>query len=145
MRQPPCLLVGCLASWHNRVAVLFVSAVAGHVCRTSATRGCARCCGRRASSSAVKDLEGLQDPAYAAKTARIEHLYAIADRAIAPARATAGDLLRGRVWAAQPAAPARPAMGGDQRQEQRARPGAAALPARDLYPHQRGAAPVRRL
>jgi hypothetical protein len=38
-------------------------------------------------SSAAENLEGLQRPAVRAKKARIEHLYAIADREIAPGAA----------------------------------------------------------
>ena len=60
-------------------------------------------------------------------------------------RRPGGDLLRGRVRAAEPAAPARTAVGRGQRQGQRTWPGAAAPDARHLHPHRRGAAPVRRL
>ena len=62
----------------------------------------------------LKTWKGSKDPRYAAKKARIEHLYAIADRDVVP---NAG--------------------------EPRTRPAAAA--ARDLHPHRRGPAPVRRL
>ena len=73
-------------------------------------------------------------------------MYAIADREIAPAHGDPeivfcvdefGPLnLQPPAWAA---------VGRGQRQEQRARPGAAAADARDLHADRRGAAPVRRL
>ena len=40
--------------------------------------------------STPEDLEGLKDPRYAAKKARIEHLYATADRDVAPVRRRPG-------------------------------------------------------
>jgi hypothetical protein len=42
--------------------------------------GCALCSARRASFFSARNLEYLQGPYYAAKKARIEDLYAIADR-----------------------------------------------------------------
>jgi transposase len=87
----------------------------------------------------VKTWKASRDPEYAAKKARVEHLYAIAGRDVAPgARRAGGDLLRGWVRAAEPAATARAAVGGGQREGQGAGPGAAAADARDLYPDRGG-------
>ena len=94
----------------------------------------------------LKTWKASKDPRYAAKKARIEHLYEIADRDVAP---DAGDPevvfcvdefgplnLQPRPW---------PALGRGQRQEQGTRTCPAAADARDLHPYRRGAAPVRRL
>ena len=91
----------------------------------------------------VKTWKASKDPYYAAKKARVEHLYAIADREVVPDSGEPDvDLLRGRVRAAEPAAPARTALGRGQREAQGTEPGAAAADARHLYPHRGGPAPV---
>ena len=94
----------------------------------------------------LKTWKASTDPRYAAKKARIEHLYAIADREVVP---DAGDPevifcadefgplnlqpRPGRQWAA---------ISGKSKEPGRA---AAAADARDLHPHRRGPAPARRL
>jgi transposase len=91
----------------------------------------------------LKTWKASKDPRYAAKKARIEHLYAIADRDVAPDAGDPEVVLDefgplnlqprpGRHWAAisgkskEPGRPPRPRL-------------------RDLHPHRRGPAPVRRL
>ena len=94
----------------------------------------------------IKTWKASADPHYAAKKARIEHLYAIADGEVVPDPGEPEVIFcvdefgplnlqprPGRQWAA---------VSGKR---QGARPRAAAADARHLYPHRRGAAPVRRL
>ena len=94
----------------------------------------------------IKTWKASKDPHYAAKKARVEHLYAIADGEVTPA---AGDpavvFCVDEFGPLEPPASSRPALGRDRRQEQGARSRAAAPDARDLYPHRRGPAPARRL
>jgi hypothetical protein len=104
------------------------------------------------SFQAVKTWKTSADPDYAAKKARVEHLYAITDGEVAPSPgdpAVASCITYefgplnlqprpGRHWAA-----VRPELGCGQRQEQGTWPGAAAPAARRLSPYRRGAAPVR--
>jgi transposase len=92
----------------------------------------------------LKTWKTSADPDYAAKKARIEHLYAIADREVIPDEGEP-EVIFCVDEVAEPAAPARAAVGRGQREERRARPGAPAPDARYLYPHRRGAAPVRRV
>ena len=95
--------------------------------------------------SGREDLEGVRRPGLAAKKARVDHMYAIAD---GEAAAGPGDpergLMRGRIRAAEPTAPPEPAVGPPRRRRPRAGRGAAAADPGDLPPHQRDAAPVRR-
>ena len=94
----------------------------------------------------LKTWKASKDPRYAAKKARIEHLYAIADREVTPEAGEPEvifcvDEFGPSEFAAAPG----PALGRDRRQGQRTRPCAAAAAARDLHPHRRGPAPVRSL
>ena len=95
----------------------------------------------------LKTWKASKDPDYAAKKARVEHLYAIADREVDPG----GRASRRSIFCVDEFGPLNlqprpgPAVGRGQRQEQGARPGAAAADARHLHPHRRGPAPVRRL
>ena len=94
----------------------------------------------------LKTWKTSKDPDYAVKKARIEHLYAIADREVTPEPGEPEVIFcvdEFGPW--RPPAASRPAVGGGQRQEQGARPQATAPQTRHLYPHRRGAAPVRRL
>jgi transposase len=95
------------------------------------------------------------DPEYAAKKARIDHLYAVADRAAEPAAggtdaaAAPGDpevvfcVDLCRVRAAEPSAQAGPSVGPPRRHPPGPGRAAPAAAARHLPPHRRGAAPVR--
>jgi transposase len=68
----------------------------------------------------LKTWKTSRDPDYAAKKARVEHLYAIADGEVIGGRARSGPL-HGRVRTAQPDAPPRPAVGRARWQAQRPR------------------------
>ena len=75
----------------------------------------------------------------------MEHLYAIADREVAPEPGEPEVIFCvDEFGPLNPAATARPAMGGGQREGQRAGPAAAAADARHLHPHRGRPAPVRR-
>jgi YhgE/Pip-like protein len=90
----------------------------------------------------LKTWKASKDPQYAAKKARVEQLYAIADREITPADGDPAIVFCLDEFGPlnlQP--PARAAVGRGERQGQGARPGAAAPDARHLYPHRRGPAP----
>jgi transposase len=91
----------------------------------------------------LKTWKASRDPDYAVKKARIEHLYAIADREVIPDEGKPEVVFcvdefgplnlqprPGRQWAAVSGKNAEPGRAPD---------------ARHLYPHRRGAAPVRRL
>ena len=99
------------------------------------------------SFQAVKTWKASADPDYAAKKARVDHLYAFAD-----GEAAAGPGDPDVVFCVdefgplnlQPR-PGRPAVGPPRRHRPGPRRGAAAAAAGHLPPHQRGAAPVRRL
>ena len=98
------------------------------------------------SFQAVKTWKASADPDYAAKKARVDYLYAIADGEVA---AEAGD--PHVVFCVDEFGPLnlqpRPglAVGPPRRHRPGARRGAAAAAAGHLSPHRRGAAPVRRL
>jgi transposase len=99
------------------------------------------------SFQAVKTWKASADPDYAAKKARVDHLYAIAD---SEAAAGPGDpdvvvCMDRRVRPAEPAAAAGQAVGPPRRHRPGAGRGAAAAAAGHLPPHRRGAPPVRRL
>jgi transposase len=94
----------------------------------------------------LKTWKASKDPRYAAKKARVERLYAIADREITPASGDPAVVFCVDEFGPLNLQPApRAAVGRGQRQGQRARPGAAAPDARDLHPYRRDPAPVRRL
>ena len=98
------------------------------------------------SFQAVKTWKASADPDYAAKKARVDHLYAIAD---GEAAARPGD--PEVVFCVDEFGPLnlqpRPgrAVGPPRRHRPRAGRAAAAAAAGDLPPHRRGAAPVRRV
>jgi hypothetical protein len=98
-----------------------------------------------AQGQRLKTWKASKDPRYQAKKARIEHLYAIADREVASDPGEPQVIFRvdefgplnlqphpGRQWAA---------ISGKSKEPGRA----AAAAARDLHPRCRGPAPVRRL
>ena len=94
----------------------------------------------------LKTWKASKDPDYAAKKARVEHLYAIADREVVPEPGEPEVIFCVDEFGPLNLQPRPgPAVGRGQRQGQRAGPGAAAADARDLYPHRGGPAPVRRL
>ena len=104
---------------------------------------------RRASFSTAENLEGLHGPAVRGEEG--PHRAPVCDRRPRDhpgGRRPGGSVLRGSMpmsSAAEPAAPARPAVGRHQRERQRARQVAAAPDARHLHPHRRGPAPAGRL
>jgi hypothetical protein len=119
-------------------------------------KGCANCCARKECPfQSVKTWKSSADPEYAAKKARIDHLYAVADRAAEPAAggtdaaAAPGDpevvfcVDLCRVRAAEPSAQAGPSVGPPRRHPPGPGRAAPAAAARHLPPHRRGAAPVR--
>ncbi|MDK9501309.1 IS630 family transposase [Streptomyces katrae] len=67
------------------------------------------------SFQCVKTWKSSKDPDYAAKKARVEHLYAIADGEVTPDGRTRSHFLHGRVRAAQPPAPPRTPVGRTRR------------------------------
>ena len=94
----------------------------------------------------IKTWKASKDPDYAAKKARVEHLYAIADREVVPEAGEPEVIFCVDEFGPLNLQPRPgPAVGRGQRQEQRAGPGAAAADARHLHPHRGGPAPVRRL
>jgi transposase len=74
----------------------------------------------------LKTWKASKDPDYAVKKARIEHLYAIADREVIPEPGEPEVIFCGRIRAAEPPAASGAAVGGGQRQEQGAWPQATA-------------------
>jgi transposase len=94
----------------------------------------------------IKTRKTSKDPDYAEKKARIEHLYAIADRDMIPGTGDPEVVFCVDEFGPLNLQPRpRAAVGRDQRQGQRTRTGTAAPDARDLHPHRRCPAPVRRL
>jgi transposase len=94
----------------------------------------------------IKTWKTSKDPDYTVKKARVEHLYAIADREVAPAEGEPEVIFcMDEFGPLNLPAPARAAVGRGQRQGPRARPRAAAADARDLYPHRGCPASARRL
>ena len=94
----------------------------------------------------IKTWKTSKDPHYAAKKARVEHLYAIADREVIPEAGEPEVIFCVDEFGPLNLQP-RPgtAVGRGQREEQGARPGTAAADARHLYPYRGGPAPARRL
>ena len=94
----------------------------------------------------LKTWKGSKDPRYAAKKARIEQLYAIADREAAPQPGDPEVIFCVDEFGPLNLQPRPgPAVGRGQRYQGRARPRAAAPDARHLHPDRRDPAPVRRL
>ena len=88
--------------------------------------------------SAPEDLEGLQGPALRGQEGASRALVRDRRRRRGPERRRpGGDLLRGSVRAAQPAAPAGDGTGPQSAAGGKSRTGAAAAAARDLHPHRR--------
>jgi hypothetical protein len=93
----------------------------------------------------IKTWKTSRDPNYAAKKARVEHLYAIADRQVVPDDGEPEVVSAWMTSGRSTSSLTRQAVGRTRRQAQGPRPRAQAPAAGDLHPPTWGPAPVRRL
>ena len=94
----------------------------------------------------LKTWKASKDPRYAAKKARVEHLYAIADREVTPELPATRRSSSARMSSGRSTCSPGPAGSGPRSAARARNPAGPAAPdARDLHPHRRGPAPVRRL